>query len=130
MRRVDRPCEWTDERLCHQWQASSWLYLVYFAQRQATSGGGSRAPILKSLLHTFFSALSTRRHVLLVLPQTFEMENEPILGKFFERVKLRRDAQEASDSGRQFSAKVMEAADQYVAYSCAASDFLPPVHVR
>lgn len=105
---------------------------MYFAQRQASAGGTSRAPILKSLLHAFFSTLSTRRRVVIALPVEFEMDNEPILGKFFEKVKLQRIGLEDTSEGdvRQFPPKLMETVDQYVLYSCSSSDFLPPVHVR
>lgn len=98
---------------------------------------GSRAPILKSLMETLFTTLVTRKSILLVLPQSFEMENDAILGKFFEKVKVRREPVDNSSGGDTSSmtqfhqfAKVIEAVDQFAVYQSVAKDFLPPVHVR
>lgn len=85
--------------------------------------------MLKHLLHTLFSTLSTRQCVLLVLSISVDMENETNFNKFFERVSLRNNDQHNTRVRRRFASN--EALfEQFVVYQSMQTDLLPAVHVR
>ncbi|KAI9988387.1 hypothetical protein PInf_021790 [Phytophthora infestans] len=104
-------------------QASSFLFLTYFAQRQATVGAATRPPVLKHLLHAMFATLVNKRSVLLVLPEDVNVtETEPALAKFFERVATRSTSVEVKNKRleQQFAKNAKTLVDA----------FFPSVHVR
>ncbi|EGZ12539.1 hypothetical protein PHYSODRAFT_517977 [Phytophthora sojae] len=121
--------------------ASAFLFLTYFAQRQATAGVASRPPVLRHLLHTVFATLVNKRCVLLVLPDDVTIgETEPALAKFFERVPTRSTPLEAPKGSlavmlewkrlEQQFAKNAKTFGQFAVYQAKVDAFYPSVHVR
>ncbi|KUF90701.1 hypothetical protein AM587_10016303 [Phytophthora nicotianae] len=112
--------------------ASAFLFLTYFAQRQATAGTASRPPVLKHLLHSMFASLVNKRSVLLVLPEDVIItETEPALAKFFERLPTRSTPIEAPGKRlEQQFAKNAKTFSQFIVYQAKVDSFFPAVHVR
>ncbi|KAL3662334.1 hypothetical protein V7S43_012661 [Phytophthora oleae] len=111
--------------------ASAFLFLTYFAHRQTTAGVASRPPVLKHLLHTAFATLVNKQSVLLVLPEDVDIESEPALAKFFERVSTRSPPLEAPKKPlEQQFAKNAKIFNQFTVYQVKANLFFPAVHVR
>ncbi|KAF4044691.1 Adenylate kinase domain-containing protein [Phytophthora infestans] len=113
-------------------QASSFLFLTYFAQRQATVGAATRPPVLKHLLHAMFATLVNKRSVLLVLPEDVNVtETEPALAKFFERVATRSTSVEVKNKRlEQQFAKNAKTFSKFTVYQAKVDAFFPSVHVR
>uniref|UniRef100_K3WJG2 Cilia- and flagella-associated protein 61 N-terminal domain-containing protein n=1 Tax=Globisporangium ultimum (strain ATCC 200006 / CBS 805.95 / DAOM BR144) TaxID=431595 RepID=K3WJG2_GLOUD len=105
-------------------QASTWLFLTYFAQRQ--SSASVRAPVLKHLLHTLYCTLPMRQRVLLVLPLAVDLEIESNFNKFFEKIALLPSDGYSSPQ----AAKSVDLFEKFTVYQSKRTDLLPSLHVR